>query len=83
MEPRMGSMKDRMARSMVERAAADGRLLPGGTVVEYTVGTTGISLGANIVAALRSLGPKATVVTIIVESGLRYLSTDVFARLQL
>ena len=46
-----GSMKDRMARAMVERAAADGRLPPGGTVVEYTAGTTGISL-ALICAAL-------------------------------
>jgi cysteine synthase A len=39
-----GSMKDRMAKAAVERAAADGRLKPGGTVVEYTAGTTGISL---------------------------------------
>ena len=39
-----GSMKDRVARAMVERARADGRLPPGGTVVEYTAGTTGISL---------------------------------------
>lgn len=39
-----GSMKDRVARAMVERAAADGRLSPGGTVVEYTAGTTGVSL---------------------------------------
>src|SRR2546425_1216376 len=39
-----GSMKDRVARAMVERAAADGGLPPGGTVVEYTAGTTGISL---------------------------------------
>ncbi len=39
-----GSMKDRVALAMVERAAADGRLPPGGTVVEYTGGTTGISL---------------------------------------
>ena len=39
-----GSMKDRMARAIVERAAAEGRLPPGGTVVEYTSGTTGISL---------------------------------------
>jgi cysteine synthase A len=39
-----GSMKDRMARAIVERAAAAGRLAPGGTVVEYTAGTTGISL---------------------------------------
>ena len=39
-----GSMKDRVALAMVARAAADGRLHPGGTVVEYTGGTTGISL---------------------------------------
>jgi len=46
-----GSMKDRMALALVERAAADGRLPPGGTVVEYTAGTTGISL-AFVCAAL-------------------------------
>ncbi len=39
-----GSMKDRVAKAMVEAATADGRLKPGGTVVEYTAGTTGISL---------------------------------------
>ena len=31
-----GSMKDRMAKAVIERAEADGRLRPGGTVVEYT-----------------------------------------------
>ena len=46
-----GSMKDRMARAVIEAAAADGRLTPGGTVVEYTSGTTGISL-ALVCAAL-------------------------------
>ncbi|PYP38854.1 MAG: cysteine synthase [Gemmatimonadetes bacterium] len=39
-----GSMKDRVAQAMVGQAAADGRLSPGGTVVEYTAGTTGVSL---------------------------------------
>jgi cysteine synthase A len=39
-----GSLKDRMARAVVERAEADGRLRPGGTVVEYTGGSTGASL---------------------------------------
>jgi cysteine synthase A len=39
-----GSMKDRMALAMVETAAADGRLPPGGAVVEYTGGSTGVSL---------------------------------------
>jgi cysteine synthase A len=41
----------------------------------------GTSSGANVVAAIRlaqRLGPKATVVTILVDSGLRYLSTDVY-----
>lgn len=39
-----GSMKDRMARSMILRAEADGRLTPGREVVEYTGGSTGTSL---------------------------------------
>lgn len=39
-----GSMKDRVAQAMIAAAAADGRLAPGDTVVEYTAGTTGISL---------------------------------------
>ena len=39
-----GSLKDRMARTVIERAEADGRLKPGGTVVEYTGGSTGASL---------------------------------------
>jgi len=39
-----GSMKDRMALAMVEAAEADGRLKPGGAVVEYTGGSTGVSL---------------------------------------
>src|SRR3546814_7835845 len=39
-----GSMKDRMALAMIEAAEADGRLGDGGTVVEYTGGSTGVSL---------------------------------------
>ena len=39
-----GSMKDRMALAMVEAAERDGRLRPGGSVVEYTGGSTGVSL---------------------------------------
>lgn len=46
-----GSMKDRMAVEVIKAAVADGRLEPGGTVVEYTAGTTGISL-AFVCAAL-------------------------------
>ncbi len=39
-----GSMKDRMALAMIEAAEADGRLKPGRSVVEYTGGSTGVSL---------------------------------------
>ena len=39
-----GSMKDRMALSMIEEAEKRGDLKPGGTVVEYTGGSTGSSL---------------------------------------
>jgi cysteine synthase A len=39
-----GSMKDRMALAMIEAAEANGLLQPGGSVVEYTGGSTGVSL---------------------------------------
>ena len=39
-----GSMKDRMALAMIEAGEKDGRLQPGGAVVEYTGGSTGVSL---------------------------------------
>jgi cysteine synthase A len=39
-----GSMKDRMALAMIEAGEKDGRLKPGGSVVEYTGGSTGVSL---------------------------------------
>ncbi len=39
-----GSMKDRMALAMITAAERDGRLPEGGEVVEYTGGSTGVSL---------------------------------------
>lgn len=39
-----GSMKDRMALAIIRAAEADGRLKQGGSVVEYTGGSTGVSL---------------------------------------
>jgi cysteine synthase len=39
-----GSMKDRMALAMIEAAEKDGRLPPGAPVVEFTGGSTGVSL---------------------------------------
>jgi cysteine synthase A len=59
-----GSMKDRMARAAIAAAAADGRLPPGGTAVEYTAGTTGISLAL----ACTAMG-----------FGLRIVTSDAFA----
>jgi len=51
-----GGMKDRVAKAMIEAAEADGRLRPGGTVVEYTGGTTGVSLA--LVCAAKGYGLK-------------------------
>ena len=38
------SVKDRMAVKMIEDAEADGRLKPGGTIIEGTSGNTGMGL---------------------------------------
>jgi cystathionine beta-synthase len=46
-----GSIKDRVAVSMVEQAERSGRLQPGGTIVEATAGNTGIGLA--LVAAVK------------------------------
>ena len=46
-----GSMKDRVALAMIEAAEADGRLAAGGSVVEYTGGSTGVSL--SLVCAVK------------------------------
>lgn len=48
-----GSMKDRMALAMIEAAEADGRLKAGGSVVEYTGGSTGVSL--SLVCAVKAI----------------------------
>ena len=46
-----GSVKDRICLNMVNEAEKDGRLKPGGTIVEPTSGNTGIGLA--LVAAVR------------------------------
>ncbi|MFM2330105.1 MAG: hypothetical protein RLZZ494_2208 [Pseudomonadota bacterium] len=46
-----GSIKDRIALAMIEAAEADGRLQPGGTIIEPTSGNTGVGLA--MVAAVK------------------------------
>lgn len=60
-----GSIKDRMARAVIERAEERGRLKPGDTVVEYTGGSTGTSLA--LVCAVKGYR-------------LRIVSSDAFSR---
>ncbi len=60
-----GSVKDRMALAAISRAESEGRLKPGGTVVEYTGGSTGAALA--LVCAAK--GYK-----------LRIVTSDAFAR---
>jgi cysteine synthase A len=60
-----GSMKDRMALAMIEAAEADGRLAADGSIVEYTGGSTGVSL--SLVCAVKGYN-------------LRIVTSDAFAR---
>ena len=45
-----GSAKDRVAANMIARAETEGRLAPGGTIIEPSSGNTGIGLAAAAAA---------------------------------
>lgn len=54
-----GSVKERIAVTMIDAAEADGRLQPGGTIVEPTSGNTGVGLA--LVGAVRGYRVICTV----------------------
>ena len=67
------SVKTDDAKNMARRLAREEALF------------AGTSSGANVIAAIQvaeRLGPNATVVTLMVDSGLKYLSTDVYRNKQ-
>lgn len=54
-----GSIKERIAATMIDRAEEDGLLLPGGTIIEPTSGNTGVGLA--LVGAVRGYRVICTV----------------------
>src|SRR5881227_3101083 len=66
-----GSMKDRMALSMIEGAERDGVLEPGTTVVEYTGGSTGPALA--LVCRAKGYGARIVIADCFTEERLQLM----------
>jgi cysteine synthase A len=66
-----GSMKDRMALSMIEGAERDGLLEPGTTVVEYTGGSTGPALA--LVCRAKGYRPRIVIADCFTEERLQLM----------
>jgi [CysO sulfur-carrier protein]-thiocarboxylate-dependent cysteine synthase len=66
-----GSIKDRVAKAMIEAAEADGQLAPGGALLEPTSGNTGISLA--LIARLRGYSLTCVIPESVTEERKRLL----------
>lgn len=71
-----GSVKDRIALSMIVKAEHDGLLKPGDTIIEPTSGNTGI--GLSMVGVAKELGKGKKVLAVVPDNGERYLSTALY-----
>lgn len=78
-----GSMKDRMALNMIEQAEKDGRLKPGGTIIESSSGNTAIGLaiasaikGYNFIAVVDHHASKEKIDMIKAYGGKTYVVGD-------
>ncbi len=72
------SLVDEIATVSTEAAMATARRLARAEAL-----FAGTSTGANLVAAIElglRLGPEATVVTVLCDSGIKYLSTELYDR---
>lgn len=75
-----GSVKDRIAQSMIEAAEKSGQLKPGATFIEPTSGKDGMKGAIKAAEIAKRPGNEGkTIVTLFPDTGERYLSTMLYA----